>query len=147
MNFPPPAGLVSGRATPSLRHAPRAKLQRTNPGSSPLSLRGILFRRSGPALSSAARASPEHVLELTFQMDPSVGADHAIDGKCVILPFLNGKPQWGIYKPGVWGDHNIIDARGNAGEFVNYDPARLVFDLRLKTRARAIGAGSPDGAP
>ncbi len=51
MNFPPRAGRVSGRATPSLRHAPRAKLQRTNPGSSPLSLRGIPFRRSGPALS------------------------------------------------------------------------------------------------
>ena len=54
MNFPPRAGRVSGRATPSLRHAPRAKLQRTNPGSSPLSLRGILFRRSGPALSNVA---------------------------------------------------------------------------------------------
>src|SRR5271155_5253808 len=52
MNFPPPAGRVSGRATPSLRHAPRAKLQRTNPGSSPLSLRGILFRGSGLALLS-----------------------------------------------------------------------------------------------
>src|SRR5277367_709591 len=50
MNFPPRAGRVSGRATPSLRHAPRAKLQRTNPGSSPLSLRGILFRGSGLAL-------------------------------------------------------------------------------------------------
>src|SRR5271154_3325969 len=52
MNFPPRAGRVSGRATPSLPHAPRAKLQRTNPGSSPLSLRGILFKRSGPALYS-----------------------------------------------------------------------------------------------
>jgi hypothetical protein len=52
MNFPPRAGRVSGRATtPTLRHAPRAKLQRTNPGSNPLSLRGILFKRSGPALS------------------------------------------------------------------------------------------------
>src|SRR5271156_1196037 len=51
MNFPPRAGRVSGRATPSLRHAPRAKLQRTDPGSSPLNLRGILFKRSGPALS------------------------------------------------------------------------------------------------
>jgi hypothetical protein len=52
MNFPPCAGRVSGRATPSLRHAPRAKLQRTNPGSSPLSLRGILCRRSDPALGA-----------------------------------------------------------------------------------------------
>ena len=50
MNFPPRAGRVSGRATPSLRHATRAKLQRTDPGSSPLNLRGILFKRSGPAL-------------------------------------------------------------------------------------------------
>ena len=41
MNFPPRAGRVSGRATPSLRHAPRAKLQSTDPGSSPLNLRGI----------------------------------------------------------------------------------------------------------
>ena len=54
MNFPPRAGRVSGRATPSLRHAPRAKLQRTNPGSSPLSLRGILFRGSGLALIGVA---------------------------------------------------------------------------------------------
>jgi hypothetical protein len=53
MNFPPRAGRVSGWATPSLRHAPRAKLQRTNPGSNPLSLRGILFKRSGPALNVA----------------------------------------------------------------------------------------------
>jgi hypothetical protein len=50
MNFPPRAGRVSGWATPSLRHAPRAKLQRTDPGSSPLNLRGILFKQSGPAL-------------------------------------------------------------------------------------------------
>ena len=55
MNFPPRAGRVSGWATtPALRHAPRAKLQRTNPGSNPLSLRGILFKRSGPALTSIA---------------------------------------------------------------------------------------------
>src|ERR1700722_11166774 len=54
MNFPPRAGRVSGRATPSLRHAPRAELQRTNPGSSPLGLRGILFRGSGLALSAAS---------------------------------------------------------------------------------------------
>ncbi len=31
MSFPPRAGRVSGRATPSLRHAQRAKSQRTNP--------------------------------------------------------------------------------------------------------------------
>jgi hypothetical protein len=57
MNFPPRAGRVSGRATPSLRHAPRAKLQRTDPGSSPLNLRGILFKRSGPALRAGTAIS------------------------------------------------------------------------------------------
>ena len=31
MSFPPRAGRVSGRATPSPRHAQRAKSQRTNP--------------------------------------------------------------------------------------------------------------------
>ena len=51
MNIPPRAGRAVGRAPPSLRHAQRAKLQRTNPGSSPLDLRGILSRQPGPALS------------------------------------------------------------------------------------------------
>jgi hypothetical protein len=88
---------------------------------------------------------------LSIYSGPGMIMDHnicsAIDGKCVILPFLNGKPKWGIYKPGIYGDRNIIDGRGNAGEFVNFDPAKFVFDLRLKAGARAIGAGSPDGAP
>ena len=54
-----PRGDVCSRswATPSLRHAPRAKLQRTNPGSSPLSLRGILFRGSGLALKHGVAIS------------------------------------------------------------------------------------------
>src|SRR5271156_3509601 len=48
----PPIQCPCQAHTPSLRHDPRAKLQRTNPGSSPLSLRGILFKRSGPALNA-----------------------------------------------------------------------------------------------
>ena len=44
-------GTLSGRATPSFRHAPRAEIAATNPGSSPLSLRGIPFRGSGLALT------------------------------------------------------------------------------------------------
>jgi hypothetical protein len=86
-----------------------------------------------------------------YSSDPNMAMDHnicaAIDGKCAILTYLNGKPQWGIFKPGVYGDHNIIVGRGADGEFVNFDPPKLVFDLRLKAGARAIGAGSPDGAP
>ena len=87
-----------------------------------------------------------------YNSDPNMVMDHNIcagivDGKCGILTYLNGKPQWGTYKPGTYGDHNVIDARGNAGEFVDYDPAKFVFDLRLKAGAPAIGAGNPDGAP
>src|SRR5271156_2920276 len=52
----PPIQCPCQAHTPSLRHVLRAKLQRTNPGSSPLSLRGILFKRSGPALSAHAGA-------------------------------------------------------------------------------------------
>jgi hypothetical protein len=86
-----------------------------------------------------------------FESDSSMVMDHnicsGIEGKCAILPTVNGKSQWGIFKPCVYGDHNIIDARGNDSEFLNFDPAKFVFDLRLKPGARAVGAGNPDGAP
>ena len=45
------------------------------------------------------------------------------------------------------GDHNIIDRRGAAGMFVNFDPAKFVYDLRLRSGALAIGAGNPADAP
>ena len=45
-----------------------------------------------------------------------------IDGKCQIVNYLNGKPNWGVYKPGVYGDHNIIDGRGAKGMFVILNP-------------------------
>ena len=69
-----------------------------------------------------------------------------IGGGCRILTYLaDGKPNWGISKPGVYGDHITIDRRGAEGEFVNFDPAKFVFDLRLKSGATAIGAGGPCG--
>jgi hypothetical protein len=88
---------------------------------------------------------------------------------------VNGKPKWNVYKPGMHGDHNIIDGRGASGMFVNFDPAKFVYvrsggpaieahssaeaplvsfdpakfhyDLRLRPGAPAIGAGNPEGAP
>jgi hypothetical protein len=87
-----------------------------------------------------------------YNIDPSMVMDHnicaVINGKCQIFTYLaNGKPNWGTVKPGVYGDHNIIDRRGAGGEFVNFDPTNFVFDLRLKSGATAIGAGSPADAP
>jgi Right handed beta helix region len=86
-----------------------------------------------------------------YNVNPNMVMDHnlclTIEGKCQIITYANGKPNWGISKPGQYGDHNIVDARGSEGEFVAFDPAKFVFDLRLKPGARAIGAGNPAEAP
>ena len=60
---------------------------------------------------------------------------------------MNGKPDFGVVKPGIYRDHNIIDRRGAGGMFVGFDPAKFVYDLRLKPGAMAIGAGSSSEAP
>jgi hypothetical protein len=86
-----------------------------------------------------------------YNVDPNMTMDHnicaAIDGRCAIVTLVDGKPKWGVNKPGVYGDHNIIDGRGADGMFVNFDPAKFVFDVRLRPDARAIGAGNPVDAP
>ena len=86
-----------------------------------------------------------------YNVDPNMTMDHniclTIDGKCGILTFVNGKPKWGVNQPGQYGDHNLIDGRGAEGMFVNYDPAKFAFDVRLRPEARAIGAGNPALAP
>jgi hypothetical protein len=86
-----------------------------------------------------------------YNVNPNMTMDHniclTIDGRCQIITYLNGKPIWGVSKPGVYGDHNIIGGRGAASEFVSFDPAKLVYDVRLRPQARAIGAGNPAEAP
>ncbi len=69
-----------------------------------------------------------------------------IDERCQIVTYVNGKLKI-VYKPGQYGDHNIIERRGPGAMFVNFDPAKYAFDVRLKPGASAIGAGSPAGAP
>jgi hypothetical protein len=86
-----------------------------------------------------------------FDPDPNMTMDHniclGINGKCQIVTYENGKPNWGVFKPGMHGDHNIIDGRGARGMFVNFDPTKFVYDLRLRPEARAIGAGNSAEAP
>jgi hypothetical protein len=86
-----------------------------------------------------------------YNLDPNMTMDHniclGVDGKCQIITYVNGKADWGTVKPGTYRDRNIIDGRGPMGMFVNFDPAKLVFDLRLRPEAPAIGAGNPEGAP
>jgi hypothetical protein len=86
-----------------------------------------------------------------YNVNPNMTMDHniclGIKGVCQILTYANGKPIWGVYKPGMHGDHNIIDGRGAAGMFVSFDPAKFIYDLRLRPGAPAIGAGNSVDAP
>jgi parallel beta-helix repeat protein len=83
--------------------------------------------------------------------DPNMTMDHniclGINGKCQIVTYVNGKLDWNTIKPGTHGDHNIIDGGGAGSMFVSFDPAKFVYDLRLRPGARAIGAGNPAEAP
>jgi parallel beta-helix repeat protein len=83
-----------------------------------------------------------------YDLDPNMMMDHnvclGIDGKCQIVTYLNGKPNWNVYKPGMHGDHNIIDGRGASGMFVNFDPAKFVY---ARSGGPAIGAGNSAEAP
>jgi parallel beta-helix repeat protein len=73
-----------------------------------------------------------------YDVDPDMTMDHniclGINGKCQIVTYENGKPKWNVYKPGMHGDHNIIDGRGARGMFVSFDPAKFVYDLRLRPK-------------
>jgi Right handed beta helix region len=133
----------------------------------------------GPSSSdSIIRNNIANTLAIS-NFDPNMTMDHniclGIGGKCQIVTYLNGKPNWGVYKPGTYGDHNIIDGRGATGMFVNFDPAKFVYlrpsrpgigagdsaeappvifdpakfryDLRLRPEAPAIGAGNSAEAP
>jgi parallel beta-helix repeat protein len=86
-----------------------------------------------------------------YNLDPNMTMDHniclGINGKCQILTYVDGKPDWGVVKPGMHGDHNIIDGRGASRMFVNFDPAKFAYDLRLRPEAPAIGAGNAADSP
>ena len=86
-----------------------------------------------------------------YNVDPNMTMDHniclGISGKCQIVTYVDGKPDWNTVKPGIYRDRNIIDGRGARSMFVDFDPAKLVYDPRLKPGAPAIGAGNPEGAP
>ena len=85
-----------------------------------------------------------------YDLDPNMTMDHnicvTIDGKCTILRYVGGKQKW-VGKPGEYADQNLVERKGATGMFVSFDPAKLVYDLRLRPGAPAIGFGNPAEAP
>jgi hypothetical protein len=63
---------------------------------------------------------------LDRKVSPTATMDHniclTIAGTCQIAADENGTTRI-VYKPGEYGDHNIIDRRGAAGMFVRFDPS------------------------
>lgn len=84
-----------------------------------------------------------------------VVADHnlctRVRGSCS-ASFYKGQRLVRYTAPGVYGDRStvtdlVIDRNGPASQFVDFDPLKLRFDVRLRAGASAIGFGNPDLAP
>ncbi|HEY5205152.1 MAG TPA: right-handed parallel beta-helix repeat-containing protein [Roseiarcus sp.] len=116
----------------------------------PLVVVGDKTHQGSPSSDAIIRNNIANGLNI-YNLDPNMTMDHniclGINGRCQIVTYVNGKLDWATIKPGMHGEHNIIDGRGASGMFVNFDPGKLVYDLRLRPGAPAIGAGNPEGAP
>ena len=75
-----------------------------------------------------------------YNLDPDMTMDHniclAIEGKCTILTYVDGKPNWGVYKPGMHGDHNIIDGRGASRHVCEFRSRQVRLRPQAETRGR-----------
>lgn len=86
---------------------------------------------------------------------PGVVADHnlctRVRGSCTVSFYKGGQPVQ-YTAPGAYGDRStvtdlVIDRNGPAGQFVDFDPVNLRFDVRLRSGASAIGFGNLELAP
>jgi Right handed beta helix region len=77
-------------------------------------------------------------------------ADHNVVLCCGPGPFIgwyvNGVIQY-LSKPGTYANGNVIESQGPKGEFINFDPVGLTFNVMLKPGAQAIRLGSAAGPP
>ena len=84
-----------------------------------------------------------------YNVGYSVEADHNIAMCCSgpeLTWYVSGDPVY-FGKPGTYTNGNIIDSAGPMGEFANFNPATLTYDVLLKSTAQAICAGTATGAP
>ena len=75
-----------------------------------------------------------------YNLDPNMTMDHniclGINGKCQIVTYVDGKPDFNILRPGSYGDHNIVDRRGAKSMFVIRSR-----QVHLRPPAETRGAG------
>jgi hypothetical protein len=60
--------------------------------------------------------------------------------------YVSGDPQY-YSQVGTYANANIIDSGGAKGEFANFNPVTVTYDVLLKSGAQAIGTGTVTGAP
>jgi hypothetical protein len=68
-------------------------------------------------------------------------------GGALIAWYSGGVIQYLGDQGTTYANHNIVDSGGAASEFVNFNPARLTYNLMLKSVAQARSAGTTNGAP
>ena len=97
--------------------------------------------------STSVRNNLANVIEVD-NLD-TVEADHNV-GMFTAGPvfswYVNGVVQY-YSTPGTYGAANIIASGGPESEFVDFAPSTLTYNVKLKSGARAIGAGVATGAP
>ena len=84
-----------------------------------------------------------------YNLDSSVEADHNValhSSGPVFCSHVDGVAEF-YGAPGTYANSNIIDKDAPAGEFVDFDPSTLTYNVELKAGAQAIGAGAATGAP
>jgi hypothetical protein len=80
--------------------------------------------------------------------DTGVVVDHNVALCCAgpeFASYVNGVIQYNS-TVGAYTNGNIVDAGGAKGEFINFNPSTLTYNVLLKSGAQAIGAGTAAGA-
>ena len=85
-----------------------------------------------------------------YNLDSGVEADHNVVMAGVSPEIIwydaKGAAQY-LGQSGTYANGNIIDSTGSEGEFTNFNPATLNYNVLLKSSGQAISAGTATGAP
>lgn len=122
----------------------------TTPGCAPTVAVGDKTHE-GPSSSNTAVRNNLASRLIVYNLDSGVEADHNVlmyaGGGALIAWYSGGVIQYLGDQGTTYANHNIVDSGGAASEFVNFNPARLTYNLMLKSVAQARSAGTTNGAP